>query len=782
MKKRILSLALTLVMVMTFLPVTKAEAAGSATGQQIVDCAMQYLGKVPYVWGGEKIDGANPGADCSGFICRIYEKFGFNFWANRTKLRNCGTNLGTNLNVAQKGDIIWYDGHVAIYAGISNGNHMIIHETGGKYQNVVYTKASIVSAELKGVIRIPGITNSGSGTVSTVLYTGKVHDTDGNLAINDKAAPSPQSSKEIGRIPEGATCVVYTNKTSGNWWWVEYNGIQGWAYGKYITKGAAVKSMQYLDVNGYLDGKDTGNISGAGTVDVYINGFKVANDCSDYYKKWPQGTKYEIKDVRVAGGYSYDGIRSGSASGTIGSSTSAVRLAFSKPAAQPSEVFLDLNGYLDGKAADNITGYGTVDVYINGRLISNDVSDFYGKYPSGTSYEIKDIRTVDGSTYQGVNAGSLSGTLKTEKSTVVLKFSAAPKVYTAHFYCNEHGNSVTIQPVTQGKAYGTLPEADEKEGYTFDGYYTAKTGGTKITSSTVFNGSGDVYLYPRYTQNPVAEPQEVTIYYYTDGNLTMTQTSAIGDIYASDYMVKDGYTFLGWYSSPTGGTKYSGTRITEASPRTLYAQYAAETPQQYTVYLYMNGYVYKTLTVTNGSTYGTLPSPKMDGYEFLGWYTSSSGGTKVTSSTKVNLTGSQTLYARFEEIPEEGGNIILQINNPTMYINGRPGSIDAQGTVPVIRSSRTLLPVRAVFEAMGGTVGWDNATRTVSLEMDGKTLYLQIDNSQCKDSLGKTYTLDSPPAILNSRTMLPIRFVVEYFGGTVDWDGGTQSVIIQYKK
>ena len=106
MKKRILSLALALVLAVSLLPGTKAEAAGSATGQQIVNCAMQYLNKVPYVWGGTKIDGSNPGADCSGFICRIYEKFGFNFWANRTKLRNCGTNLGTDLSVAQLGDII----------------------------------------------------------------------------------------------------------------------------------------------------------------------------------------------------------------------------------------------------------------------------------------------------------------------------------------------------------------------------------------------------------------------------------------------------------------------------------------------------------------------------------------------------------------------------------------------------------------------------------------------------------------------------------------------------
>ena len=50
---------------------TQAEAA-SASGQAIVNKAREYLGKVPYVYGGKTIDGSNPGADCSGFICRIY--------------------------------------------------------------------------------------------------------------------------------------------------------------------------------------------------------------------------------------------------------------------------------------------------------------------------------------------------------------------------------------------------------------------------------------------------------------------------------------------------------------------------------------------------------------------------------------------------------------------------------------------------------------------------------------------------------------------------------------
>ena len=262
LKKLYLSVLILLMFCFGTMGIT-ASAAGSATGQQIIDCASQYIGKVPYVWGGKTIDGANPGADCSGFICRIYEKFGFNFWANRTKLKNCGTNIGTDLSKAQLGDIIWYSGHVAIYAGISSGNHMIIHETGGSFQNVVKTKASIVSAELKGIIRIPGITNGGSGSVTSSFYYAEPFGTSGTLAVNDKPKSSSAGlSKMLIAIPEGAVCKVYYSGGSGNWKWVEYKGIKGYAYGTYLRQvtltGTRYESahphrMYVLYSNGYKE-------------------------------------------------------------------------------------------------------------------------------------------------------------------------------------------------------------------------------------------------------------------------------------------------------------------------------------------------------------------------------------------------------------------------------------------------------------------------------------------------------------------------------------------------
>ena len=69
----------------------------------------------------------------------------------------------------------------------------------------------------------------------------------------------------------------------------------------------------------------------------------------------------------------------------------------------------------------------------------------------------------------------------------------------------------------------------------------------------------------------------------------------------------------------------------------------------YTVTFDANGGTVGTAskTVTNGQTYGTLPTPTRSGYSFGGWYTAKSGGTQITSSTTVSLSANQTLYAHW---------------------------------------------------------------------------------------------------------------------------------------
>lgn len=81
-----------------------------------------------------------------------------------------------------------------------------------------------------------GTTSAALNVLPANTRIGIVTGTNGdNLAINDKAAASPKYSNEIGVIPPGAQMTVYPDKAVGNWYYVTYNGISGYAYGKYIT-------------------------------------------------------------------------------------------------------------------------------------------------------------------------------------------------------------------------------------------------------------------------------------------------------------------------------------------------------------------------------------------------------------------------------------------------------------------------------------------------------------------------------------------------------------------
>lgn len=89
-------------------------------GEQIADYAAQWVGVTPYVWGGTSLTG---GADCSGFVCSIYDKFGYNLWENRTTLSNVGKSV--SYSDAKPGDILVFSGHVGIYAGNGKVTHAV---------------------------------------------------------------------------------------------------------------------------------------------------------------------------------------------------------------------------------------------------------------------------------------------------------------------------------------------------------------------------------------------------------------------------------------------------------------------------------------------------------------------------------------------------------------------------------------------------------------------------------------------------------------------------------
>ncbi len=203
----------------------------------------------------------------------------------------------------------------------------------------------------------------------------------------------------------------------------------------------------YLDLKGYLDGRDSDSLENFGTCDVYINGKKVADDCADFYQAFPIGTTYSIEDIRATDGHKYIGEKGESfkdnsggtvvwfsnLSGTLNEKTEVV-LEFETAA--PIQVSLKLKACLNDEEIDSLDGIATCDVYINGEKVADGCSQFDAAYPVGSTYSIRNVSTQRGYRFKGVLPkhvdtagnttiyfGSLEGTL-TDNSEVVLDFEA----------------------------------------------------------------------------------------------------------------------------------------------------------------------------------------------------------------------------------------------------------------------------------------------------------------------------------------------------------------------
>lgn len=118
-----------------------------------------------------------------------------------------------------------------------------------------------------------------------------------------------------------------------------------------------------------------------------------------------------------------------------------------------------------------------------------------------------------------------------------------------------------------------------------------------------------------------------------------------------------------------------------------------------------------------------------------------------------------------------GSGVALKINKSNAYANGSLTKVDInnEAVVPVIVNSRTLVPVRFISENFGAEVAWDEAERKVSVKTADKTIELTIGSNIMKIN-GAEQEIDVPAEIMESRTMLPLRALVEAIGKNVLWD------------
>lgn len=109
-----------------------------------------------------------------------------------------------------------------------------------------------------------------------------------------------------------------------------------------------------------------------------------------------------------------------------------------------------------------------------------------------------------------------------------------------------------------------------------------------------------------------------------------------------------------------------------------------------------------------------------------------------------------------------------------VYLDGNMLGFDQS---PIIEDGRTLAPLRAIFEALGADVDWDNQTRTVTAQKEQLKIDLQIGSKEAYVN-NQPVELDVPGRIINDRTLVPLRFISEALGAKVDWDGSARTVWI----
>ena len=146
------------------------------------------------------------------------------------------------------------------------------------------------------------------------------------------------------------------------------------------------------------------------------------------------------------------------------------------------------------------------------------------------------------------------------------------------------------------------------------------------------------------------------------------------------------------------------------------------------------------------------------------------------TSTVVVLTNIDQDYS-IEVTYKQIRRISMKVGSPQMFVNGKIVPLDAP---PIIVNSRTLVPLRAIAEALGADVNWNPDTRQVTVKLNDTTILLTIGSPLAMVN-GLIIPIDTTPIISNGRTMVPLRFIAETLNAEVSWNPDSKTVDIVHE-
>ncbi|MEW6771114.1 MAG: copper amine oxidase N-terminal domain-containing protein [Bacillota bacterium] len=163
----------------------------------------------------------------------------------------------------------------------------------------------------------------------------------------------------------------------------------------------------------------------------------------------------------------------------------------------------------------------------------------------------------------------------------------------------------------------------------------------------------------------------------------------------------------------------------------------------------------------------SLPSPVLLGPAWQVW---------VKAINGVGQESVRVVYGQPRAIVVEPKPTVPRIGPPdvTLVVGDKVLMADVP---PVIEENRLLVPLRALFEALGASVTWDEKTRTVTGQKGSRTVALRI-GEKVGYVDGKAVALDVPSKIVNGRTLVPVRFISESLGAKVAWDAATRTATV----
>ena len=296
-----------------------------------------------------------------------------------------------------------------------------------------------------------------------------------------------------------------------------------------------------------------------------------------------------------------------------------------------------------------------------------------GSYP-GTPTQTDNLTGTTDTTVTP-NVSSFAGFTAPSKSSVRihgdgnanLRYNYTRNSYTAAFNGNSGANGASITKKFE-EALGNLP-GSSKTGYTFQGWFTAASGGSQVSKDTKMPLNGATY-YAHWTPNPY------TVEFQGNGATGGSTASKVmtydrEDTLTGNGFSRTGYTFDGWATSPGGGVAYgNGAKVKNLSTSGTTTLYAHWKVNSYTANFNGNGGSNGSpITKNYGAQLGTLPTPSRTGYTFDGWYTAQNGGTKISNTTTMPA-GGATYYAHWK------------INRYTVTVNKGTGisSVTGGGT------------------------------------------------------------------------------------------------------